>query len=101
MTVHLDLASVIVTAVVAGKRLGRGGPVTVETKAFRTPVLEGFMKAGYQLGFSEVDPSDPDQVGECASIYGAVMSKACMRWARVVMMFPYLQYAIYSPTPFI
>ncbi|XP_045138114.1 glucose dehydrogenase [FAD, quinone]-like isoform X2 [Portunus trituberculatus] len=49
-----------------GKRLGRGGPVTVETKAFRTPVLEGFMKAGYQLGFSEVDPSDPDQVGFAA-----------------------------------
>ena len=52
-------------------RLGRGGPVTVETKAWRTPVLDGFMKAGYQLGFSQVDPSDPDQVGECVGIYRA------------------------------
>lgn len=50
----------------AARRLGRGGPVVVERKEFRTRVLGGFLRAGRQLGYRAVDPSDPDQVGEYA-----------------------------------
>lgn len=38
----------------------------MERKEFRTRVLQGFLRAGRQLGYRPVDPSDPDQVGKCA-----------------------------------
>ncbi|KAK8374629.1 hypothetical protein O3P69_012537 [Scylla paramamosain] len=42
---------------------GFGGPLVVENKKWQTPVVGGFIKAGEQLGYKRVDPSDPDQIG--------------------------------------
>nr|XP_053657257.1 glucose dehydrogenase [FAD, quinone]-like isoform X1 [Cherax quadricarinatus]XP_053657258.1 glucose dehydrogenase [FAD, quinone]-like isoform X1 [Cherax quadricarinatus] len=42
---------------------GYDGPVTVENRVWRTPALEGFLRAGKQMGYDIVDPSDPDQIG--------------------------------------
>ncbi|XP_071533017.1 glucose dehydrogenase [FAD, quinone]-like [Panulirus ornatus] len=42
---------------------GYGGPLSVENKRWRTQIIDGFLKAGRQLGYRIVDPSDPDQIG--------------------------------------
>ncbi|XP_071530363.1 glucose dehydrogenase [FAD, quinone]-like [Panulirus ornatus] len=47
----------------ANRLHGFGGPLVVEKKRWRTRVLGGFLKAGKQLGYKIVDPSDPNQNG--------------------------------------
>ncbi|XP_071552854.1 LOW QUALITY PROTEIN: glucose dehydrogenase [FAD, quinone]-like [Panulirus ornatus] len=42
---------------------GYSGPLIVENKKWRTKLCSGFLKAGQQLGYGLVDPSDPDQIG--------------------------------------
>nr|XP_053656743.1 glucose dehydrogenase [FAD, quinone]-like [Cherax quadricarinatus] len=42
---------------------GFGGPQTVENKKWNSTVAEAFVKAGQQLGYPEVDPNGPEQIG--------------------------------------
>ncbi|KAK3849309.1 hypothetical protein Pcinc_043932 [Petrolisthes cinctipes] len=57
---------------------GYGGPVTVENKRWRTKVIDGFLRAGQQLGYRVVDPSDPDQIGFSVVDYS---SRNAVRWS--------------------
>ncbi|XP_045121245.1 glucose dehydrogenase [FAD, quinone]-like isoform X2 [Portunus trituberculatus] len=42
---------------------GRGGPLGVEDKRWWTPLLEGFLQAGKELGYKVIDPNGPEQIG--------------------------------------
>ncbi|XP_045604676.2 glucose dehydrogenase [FAD, quinone] [Procambarus clarkii] len=57
---------------------GYGGPLTVENKKWSTPVLKGWLKAGRQLGYNLVDPSDPDQIGFSVVDF---TSRNSLRWS--------------------
>ncbi|KAG7165721.1 Glucose dehydrogenase [FAD quinone]-like 9 [Homarus americanus] len=48
---------------------GFGGPQTIENKRWRTKVSDGFLKAGKQLGYRIVDPSDPDQIASRPNLH--------------------------------
>lgn len=43
---------------------GFGGPLAVEDKSWYTPLLNGFLKAGRQLGYNVIDPNGPEMIGE-------------------------------------
>ncbi|XP_069986833.1 glucose dehydrogenase [FAD, quinone] [Penaeus vannamei] len=42
---------------------GFGGPLTVEDKHWYTPLLNGFLKAGQQLGYNVIDANGPEMIG--------------------------------------
>ncbi|XP_066966830.1 glucose dehydrogenase [FAD, quinone]-like [Macrobrachium rosenbergii] len=42
---------------------GKGGPLVVDDKRWWAPLLNGFLKAGEQLGYRTIDPNGPDQIG--------------------------------------
>ncbi|XP_071522739.1 glucose dehydrogenase [FAD, quinone]-like [Panulirus ornatus] len=42
---------------------GFGGPLAVEDKSWYTPLLNGFLKAGQQLGYNVIDPNGPEMIG--------------------------------------
>ncbi|XP_042214795.1 glucose dehydrogenase [FAD, quinone]-like isoform X1 [Homarus americanus] len=46
---------------------GRGGPLVVDDKRWRTPLSRGFLKAGLELGYNIVDPNGPEQIGFSAA----------------------------------
>nr|XP_027209162.1 uncharacterized protein LOC113802748 [Penaeus vannamei] len=43
---------------------GFGGPLTVEDKHWYTPLLNGFLKAGQQLGYNVIDANGPEMIGD-------------------------------------
>ena len=48
---------------------GRGGPLTVQSKTFITPVTKAFLDAGEELGFPIVDENAGRQIGEFISVH--------------------------------
>nr|XP_053643895.1 glucose dehydrogenase [FAD, quinone]-like [Cherax quadricarinatus] len=42
---------------------GYGGPASVETKRWGTPIMNAILKAGQQLGYQIIDPNGPEQIG--------------------------------------
>ncbi|XP_069958460.1 glucose dehydrogenase [FAD, quinone] [Cherax quadricarinatus] len=42
---------------------GTAGPLSVDDKRWSSTVLDGFLKAGQELGYDVVDPNGPEQIG--------------------------------------
>ncbi|CAL4113234.1 unnamed protein product, partial [Meganyctiphanes norvegica] len=42
---------------------GKGGPLTVTNKKWRTPLAAAFLKAGRQLGYNTIDANAKEQIG--------------------------------------
>ncbi|CAL4063113.1 unnamed protein product [Meganyctiphanes norvegica] len=42
---------------------GKGGPLTVVNKKWKTPLADGFLEAGRQLGYNTVDSNANEQIG--------------------------------------
>ncbi|XP_069180994.1 glucose dehydrogenase [FAD, quinone] isoform X2 [Procambarus clarkii] len=57
---------------------GFGGPLTVENKKWRTPIVQGWLKAGKLFGYNTVDPSDPNLIGFSVVDY---TTRNSMRWS--------------------
>jgi len=49
---------------ITGGLYGTGGPVPSQTKEFHTPLYDYLLDAGRELGYDEIDASDPRKIGK-------------------------------------
>ena len=53
-----------------------GGPLTVETPRFLTPLGHAWPLAGRKLGYQTIDLNGPMQTGECVGTFGGLVGRS-------------------------